>query len=248
MDEIKIESIDFFYEQKDYQILKNIDFTIKSGEFVAIIGPSGCGKTTLLKLIGGLLNPVEGNILIQSKSVQHAKENRFFSFVFQDSTLLPWRTVIDNIKLPQEITGCPTQDYEYLLKLVKLHEFKNKHPHQLSGGMKQRVAIARALSFNPKIMLMDEPFGALDDITREHLNIELLRIWQNIKNTIIFVTHSLPEAVFLADKVIALSKRPGTIKGIIDIKLPRPRKINIKYTPKFNKIVKNLRRYLDDEN
>jgi NitT/TauT family transport system ATP-binding protein len=244
--EIILENVDFSYNQ-NFKVLQDINLSVNNQEFVAILGPSGCGKTTLLKMIGGLFQPTSGKILIQNKPVQHAKKNKFFGFVFQDHTLLPWKTVIENIELPCKIIKYPTANCEDLLKLIKLQEFKNKYPHQLSGGMKQRVAIARALSFNPRIMLMDEPFGSLDDITREYLNIELLRIWQNIKNTVVFVTHSIPEAVFLADKVIVLSDRPGTIKKIIDIRLPRPRDINMKYTPEFNSLVKNIRGYLDYE-
>jgi len=247
-EEIRIEGLEFYYAEGETKVLQEVNFTIPSQEFIAIIGPSGCGKTTLLKLIGGLINPIKGRVLIKNTLASQAKKEKIFGFVFQDPTLLPWRSVTDNIKLPQEITRCPTQDYEQLLRLVRLYEFKDKHPHQLSGGMKQRVAIARALSFGPKIMLMDEPFGALDDLTREYLNMELLRIWQNVKNTIIFVTHSIPEAVFLADKVVVLSKKPGTVKEIIDIKLPRPRNIDIKYTPEFNNIIKKLREHLDHEN
>lgn len=244
--EMMLENVDFFHEQ-GFKVLQEINFSVKSQEFVAIVGPSGCGKTTLLKIIGGLFNPTKGNILIQNKPVQHAKKNKLFGFVFQDPILLPWKTVIENIEMPCKIIRHPMVNSEELLKLMKLHEFKNKYPYQLSGGMKQRVAIARALSFNPRIMLMDEPFGALDDLTREHLNLELLRIWQNVKNTIIFVTHNLSEAVFLADKVIVLSDRPATIKKIINVNLPRPRKLNMKYKPEFNKLVKNIRSCLDDK-
>lgn len=242
--EIILENVDFSYNQNS-KVLQDINLSVNNQEFVAILGPSGCGKTTLLKMIGGLFQPTNGRILIQNKPVHHAKKNKFFGFVFQDPTLLPWKTVIENIELPCKIINHPTANCEELLKLVKLYEFKNKYPNQLSGGMKQRVAIARALSFNPRIMLMDEPFGALDDITREYLNIELLRIWQSIKNTIVFVTHSIPEAVFLADKVIVLSDMPGTIKKIIDIKLDRSRDINMKYTPEFNMLVKKIRGCLD---
>lgn len=247
MEEIRLEGLDFSYKQDHIRVLQNINFNIRSQEFIAIIGPSGCGKTTLLKLIGGLFKPTKGKILFQNKPTYYARKKRLFGFVFQDPTLLPWRNVIENVKLPHEIIRHSTFDYEELLKLAKLYEFKDKYPYQLSGGMRQRVAIARALSFNPEIMLMDEPFGALDDITREYLNIELLRIWQNVKNTILFVTHSLQEAVFLADKVIVLSNRPGTIKKIVNIDLLRPRNLDIKYTSKFNKIVKDIKDYLNDE-
>lgn len=206
----------------DLQVLQDITFDVEEGEFVSIIGPSGCGKTTLLKIIGGLTDFSNGTLTIKNNTVKIAQRQREFGFVFQESVLLPWRNVLDNIMLPSEILGRHdnTEISSSLLKLVGLEKFKNFYPKELSGGMQQRVALARALSFEPSILLMDEPFGALDEITRDRLNLELLRIWKKESSTIssiIFVTHSVPESVFMSDKIVVLSTRPGKVQRVIDI-------------------------------
>lgn len=227
-------------------ILDNISFQIEKEEFVIIIGPSGCGKTTLLKIIGGLISPSSGNITIKSNSLDMAIKKHTFGFVFQNSVLLPWRTVLENIELPLEIIGgqIPFEKSKKLLELLELKEFGAYYPKALSGGMKQRVAIARALIFNPDILLMDEPFGALDELIRERLNLELLKIWEKTHKTIIFITHSLSEAVFLSNKIIVLSKRPAKIIDIKNINLPFPRKIEIKQSKEYLQYIIWLRNQL----
>jgi NitT/TauT family transport system ATP-binding protein len=193
-----------------------------------LIGPSGCGKSTLLRMVANLIEPTSGTILVHDKPASQARKDRDYGFVFQNATLYDWRTVIKNVELPLEIMKYSREQRQQrardMLKLVELTEFENQYPWQLSGGMQQRVSIARALAFEPQIMLMDEPFGALDEMTRERMNNELLRIWQRITNmTVIFVTHSISEAVYLSTKVVVMSPRPGRLAETIDINLPQPR-------------------------
>jgi len=233
-------------------VLDKISFNVEEGKFVSIIGPSGCGKTTLLKILGSLIKPTKGEVKVRNNDIKIALEKREFGFVFQNPVLLPWRTVLQNVQLPLEILGKKDSQKipKKLLKVVGLEGFENFYPNELSGGMQQRVAIARALTFEPSILLMDEPFGALDEITRNHMNLELLRMWEEEKTTIssiIFVTHSVPEAVFLSDKVIVLSKRPAKIEKIVDINLPRPRKIEMKYSKKYIKLIEWLRKILKED-
>lgn len=227
-------------------VLNDISFKVKEGEFVSVIGPSGCGKTTLLKIFGGLLSPSHGNIIVKDNSLDVAIKRRDFGFVFQNSVLLPWRTVLQNIELPLEIIGdqTPLAESEKLLELLGLKGFGEYYPKALSGGMKQRVAIARALVFNPDILLMDEPFSALDELTRERLNLELLKIWEQTHKTIIFVTHSISEAVFLSKRVIVLSERPAKIDEIKEIDLPFPRTIATKQTKEYFQHITWLRNQL----
>ncbi|RMF82653.1 MAG: ABC transporter ATP-binding protein [Chloroflexi bacterium] len=208
--------------------LDDIQLDIGRGEFISLIGPSGCGKSTLLRIIANLIEPTEGTVTVNGKSAEQARKDREYGFVFQSPTLYDWRTVIKNVELPLEIMKIPKQERRErareMLKLVELGDFEDKYPWQLSGGMQQRVSIARALAFEPHIMLMDEPFGALDEMTRERLNNELLDIWGQIEEmTVVFVTHSIPEAVYLSTRVVVLSPRPGRIAEIIDVDLPRPR-------------------------
>lgn len=209
------------------QALNGVDLEVPRGEFLSVLGPSGCGKSTLLRLIGGLLAPSKGAVLLGGRPPAQARREKAIGFVFQDPSLLPWRTVIENIALPLQINrrhGSPrTHSVEELLDLVGLTEFRHFYPGQLSGGMQQRVAIARALVFYPEILLMDEPLGALDEITRAQMRFELLRIWEVTRKTVIFVTHSLHEAILLSDRVAVMSPRPGKIRAIIAIDLPRPR-------------------------
>lgn len=223
----------------DTVALKDINLTIKNGEFVSIIGASGCGKSTFLRILGNLDKPTEGECKYQNG------KNEDLGFVFQDSVLLPWKTVRDNAKFPLVIKNKVTPESEKhlddLLSLAGLSDFKNALPRELSGGMKQRVSIVRALSYDAPLLLMDEPFGALDAITRDHLNIELLKIWQNTGKTIIFVTHSIEEAVFLSDRVVVMTPRPGKIKEIVDITLKRPREEKTKDTHEFQEYAKYLR-------
>lgn len=229
--------------------MDKISFDIAVGEFVSIIGPSGCGKTTLLKLLCGLVQSENGAVKIRDIPVNLALERRDLGFVFQKPVLLPWRNVLENVKLPLEILGARDSQNlpRELLKIVGLKGFEKYYPEELSGGMQQRVAIARALAFKPAILLMDEPFGALDEITRDNLNLELLRIWKEEKtaiSAIIFVTHSIPEAVFLSDKILVLSRRPAKIEKIVDVKLPRPRKIEMKNSKEYIELVECLRKML----
>jgi NitT/TauT family transport system ATP-binding protein len=217
--------------------LEGIDLTIGRGEFVSLIGPSGCGKSTLLRLIGDLVAPTHGEVIVNGKPADRARRDRDYGMVFQAPVLFEWRTVEDNVKLPLEIMGRSAADRtaraREMLDLVELGEFSKHYPYQLSGGMQQRVAIARALSFEPAILLMDEPFGALDEMTRERMNSEVLRIWERTGTTIVFVTHSIPEAVFLSSRVVVMSARPGRITDVVTIDLPRPRGEETRESPRY---------------
>jgi NitT/TauT family transport system ATP-binding protein len=229
--------------------LENINLNIEEGEFVSLIGPSGCGKSTLLRMIANLIDTTDGSITVNGKSAEQARKDREYGFVFQSPTLYDWRTVIKNVQLPLEIMKFPKEEQERraheMLKLVELGDFVNKYPWQLSGGMQQRVSIARALAFEPNILLMDEPFGALDEMTRERMNNELLRIWTSIpKMTVVFVTHSIAEAVYLSDRVVVLSPRPGRLAEIIDVKLPRPRGVETRDLDEFFHLTSQVRHAL----
>ena len=227
---VRIQGVDKVFTARDRGqtvALQGIDLDIMPGEFVSLIGPSGCGKSTLLRIIGDLVQPTRGEVLVNGKSAEQARRDRDYGVVFQSPVLFDWRSVEDNVKLPLEILGKPkawrTQRAKEMLDLVELGDFTRHMPYQLSGGMQQRVAIARALSFEPRILLMDEPFGALDEMTRERMNDEVLRIWEQTGTTIVFVTHSIPEAVYLSSRVVVMSARPGQITKIVDIDVPRPR-------------------------
>lgn len=229
------------------EALRGVNLTVHKGELVAVIGPSGCGKTTLLKLIGGLLEPSEGTIHIDGLTAIEARKTRKFGFVFQDPTLLPWRSVQANVQLPGEVfkDDSVKNRTQELIDLVGLTGFEKTLPHELSGGMKSRVAIARALTFNPDVLLMDEPFGDLDEITRDRMNFELLRVWRETGVTIVIVTHSIPEAVLVADRVVVLSELPGTVKEKIPISLKRPRSGSTRTKTEFMKKVELLRDKLE---
>ena len=232
------------------QALHGVTFSVRPREFVSLVGPSGCGKSTLLRLISDVLAPTAGSIRVVGTTPVAARKARAFGFVFQDPTLLAWRTSMQNVLLPLEISGGVRDGQaraEQLLDLVGLAGFERSYPWQLSGGMRQRVSIARALVTQPQILLMDEPFGALDEITRERLNAELLRIWQATGTTILFVTHSSPEAVFLSDRVVVLSARPGRVKLELPIDLPRPRDPAMKETVEFARYTAEQRRALAGE-
>ena len=228
--------------------LDGIDLAIGSGEFVSLIGPSGCGKSTLLRLIGDLTTATEGTIDVNGKPARRARLDRDYGMVFQAPVLMDWRTVAKNIELPLEIMGWRPADRTArsaeLLKLVELEGFESRHPWQLSGGMQQRVAIARALAFDPKLLLMDEPFGALDEMTRERMNLELMRIWGRTRTTVVFVTHSIPEAVFLSTRVVVMSARPGRIARVVDIDLAQPRTVDTRETERYFELVTVVREAL----
>ncbi len=218
--------------------LSKASFSVEGGEFICLVGPSGSGKTTLLRIVGGLLAATEGTVRIGGLTPEQARQEGMFSWVFQTPVLLPWRSVIENVKLPLEIRkGGESRDPRKLLELVGLKGFEDYRPGALSGGMQQRAALARALTFDPKVLLMDEPFAAVDEFTRGTLNVELLRLFDELEMTILFVTHSIAEAVFLADRVIVLSSRPGRVKAVVEVPLARPRAAEIRATKEFQEIV-----------
>ena len=228
--------------------LEGIDLVIRGGEFVSLIGPSGCGKSTLLRLIGDLTAPSSGSVSVNRKTSHEARLGREYGIVFQAPVLFDWRTVEDNVKLPLELTGMDRDQRQGrardLLELVELGDFMRHYPYQLSGGMQQRVAIARALALQPALLLMDEPFGALDEMTRERMNSEVLRIWQQTGTTIVFVTHSIPEAVFLSTRVAVMSARPGRITHLVDVDLPQPRNELTREEPRYFELVTEVREAL----
>jgi NitT/TauT family transport system ATP-binding protein len=230
------------------EALVGIDLTLAAGEFVSLIGPSGCGKSTLLRIVGDLTTPSSGAVTVNGKPAAQARRDRDYGMVFQSPILFDWRSVQRNVELPLEINGTPKADRirraaEHLA-LVELSDFAAHYPWQLSGGMQQRVAIARALSFEPALLLMDEPFGALDEMSRERLNLHLLRVWQKTGTTVVFVTHSIPEAVFLSTHVVVMSPRPGRIVDIIDVDLPQPRNDLTREDPRYFGLVTRVRESL----
>ncbi|MCB1328407.1 MAG: ABC transporter ATP-binding protein [Maritimibacter sp.] len=244
---IKSEGLDLTFETRDGPVhaLKGVDLEINRGEFVSFIGPSGCGKTTFLRVIAALEHPTGGTITVNGMTPDEARRSRAYGYVFQHAGLYPWRTIAGNIKLPLEIMGFPRPDMdkrvEDVLKLVDLDGFGGKFPWQLSGGMQQRASIARALAFDADILLMDEPFGALDEIVRDHLNEQLLELWARTEKTIGFVTHSIPEAVYLSTKIVVMSPRPGRITDVIVSTLPKERPLDIRDTPEFLKLAHRVR-------
>jgi NitT/TauT family transport system ATP-binding protein len=238
-------SMTFRAQGKLTMALSDVSLSVEPGEFISLLGPSGCGKSTLLRLIGDLLRPSAGTLTVKGKSPARARSDRDYGIVFQAPVLYDWRTVVKNVQLPLEIFKVRGPERASrtaeLLKLMGLQDFAGSYPWQLSGGMQQRVAIARALSFRPSILLMDEPFGALDEMTRERLNMELLNIWRQTGTTIVFVTHSIAEAIFLSTRVVVMTPRPGKIERIIAVDLPQPRDPRTRETPRFFEYVTEVR-------
>jgi len=229
--------------QGDLPALESVSLEVRGGEFVAIVGPSGCGKSTLLRILGGLLLPTAGAVYLDGQPL--SSPQRQVAYVFQNVNLLPWRTVLRNVLLPLEVAGTAGAEAmsraESVLTLVGLHGFADLYPRELSGGMAQRVAIARALVARPELLLLDEPFGSLDALSREQMNLELLRIWQARRVTAVMVTHDLQEAIFLADRVLVMSSRPGQIRAEIKVDLPRPRTLEVMYTEFFGALSRRVR-------
>ncbi|HXJ81881.1 MAG TPA: ABC transporter ATP-binding protein [Candidatus Methylomirabilis sp.] len=233
------------------EALRDVSLTVEAGEFVSIIGPSGCGKSTFLRVVGDLVEPATGRVRVNGKTPREARLHRDYGIVFQSPVLYEWRTALENVRLPLELAGRPRAEWEErpraLLRLVGLEAFRDHYPWQLSGGMQQRVSIARALALHPSILLMDEPFGALDEITRDRLNVELLRIWSESGATVLFVTHSIAEAVFLSSRVVVMTPRPGSIDRVVTIDLPRPRTDHIRAERHFFELVTTVRESLRED-
>ncbi|MCG7519602.1 ABC transporter ATP-binding protein [Ruegeria sp. Ofav3-42] len=255
---IEARQLDLTFQTNDGPIhaLKDVNLTVDKGDFVSFIGPSGCGKTTFLRCIAALETPTGGTLTVNGMTPDEARRNRAYGYVFQAAGLYPWRTIAKNIKLPLEIMGYSTAEQndrvKNVLELVDLEGFGGKFPWQLSGGMQQRASIARALAFDADILLMDEPFGALDEIVRDHLNEQLLALWARTEKTIGFVTHSIPEAVYLSTKIVVMSPRPGRITDVIDSPLPKERPLDIRDSPEFIEVAHRVREGLraghaDDE-
>jgi NitT/TauT family transport system ATP-binding protein len=245
--EIVLAGVSKTYRTRDGDVpsLRPLDFRINEGEFFVVVGPSGCGKSTLLKLISGLLAPTAGEITVSGEKVTRPHGN--VGIVFQNALLLPWRNILSNVMLPIDMKRLPREQYlpraKDLIKLVGLDGFEKKLPWQLSGGMQQRASICRALVHDPKIMLMDEPFGALDALTRERMNLELMTIQRETGKTVLLITHSIPEAVFLGDRVLVMTERPGAVAAVYDVPLPRPRSLDVMADPVFTGLVQRIRRH-----
>jgi NitT/TauT family transport system ATP-binding protein len=247
--ELRGVTVRFTTERGVTTALERIDLSIPHGGFLTLLGPSGCGKSTLLRVVSDLVPATSGEVRVLGTSAFAARARRDIGFVFQDASLLAWRTALENVQLPLEVGGGGkrrgVRDPRELLALVGLSGWEKSYPHELSGGMRQRVAIARALVNDPKLLLMDEPFGALDEITRDRLNEELLRIWENTGATILFVTHSIYEAAFLGQQVLLMAARPGRIREIVQVPLPNPRRIAMRETAQFVELAAHLRRVLE---
>ncbi len=247
---ISLQEVSVVFEARGRRVsaLSEATLDIAEGEFIALLGPTGCGKSTLLRIVSDLLRPSSGRLSVRGATAAEARRRNDFGFVFQEAALLPWRTALGNIQLPLEVVGYEIDKRasrcRELLDSMGLSNFGSSYPSELSGGMKQRVAIARALSWNPSILLMDEPFSALDEITKNQLQDELLRIWEREQKTILFVTHNISEAVYLADRVVVMSAHPGRIKQVIDVALPRRRGPDIRDTIEFVDQVRIARRAL----
>jgi len=248
---VRLAGVDMVFTTQDgarMAALEDINLSIAPGEFVSLIGPSGCGKSTLLRIVGDLIRPTAGTVEVNGKPAHRARLGREYGMVFQAPVLFDWRTVEANVRLPLELLGMNRRQREQrvhaMLDLVELGAFLRHYPHQLSGGMQQRVAIARALALEPALLLMDEPFGALDEMTRERLNAEVLRIWEQTRTTVLFVTHSIPEAVFLSSRVVVMSPRPGRLTKVIDIDLAQPRNEQTRESERYFELVTEVRESL----
>ena len=246
--EIAINNVSVVFKDNkgnDVKALDNVDFDIHKGEFISLLGPSGCGKTTLLRTIADLLEPTSGNVRVSGMTPKEIRLMQKFGIVFQSPVLFEWRTVKKNIELPLEIMGYSKKDRsdraDEMLEMVGLTKFANHYPQQLSGGMQQRVGIARALAILPDILLMDEPFSALDEFTREKLNDDVLSIWRKTNKTVLFVTHNISESVYMSDRICVLSPHPGRLSAIVDVNLPRPRVPDMRGTPEFAALVEKVR-------
>lgn len=246
--EIAINNVSVVFKDNqgnDIKALDNVDFDIEKGEFISLLGPSGCGKTTLLRTIADLLEPTSGNVRVSGMTPKEIRLMQKFGIVFQNPVLFEWRTVKKNIELPLEIMGYSKKDRsdraDEMLEMVGLTDFANHYPQQLSGGMQQRVGIARAFGIRPEILLMDEPFSALDEFTKEKLHLDLLRIWKKTNKTIVFVTHNIQEAVFLSNRICVLSPHPGRLSAVVDVDLPYPRNIEMRDTAHFGELVSKVR-------
>ena len=245
-------SVRFVSDRRIVTALDNISFSVQAGGFLCVLGPSGCGKSTLLRVVADLIDPSSGTLSVFGRTPRQARIDRALGFVFQDAALLPWRTALENVELPLEVggrrsllAGAPTP--RELLRLVGLEGWEASFPHELSGGMRQRVAIARALLGGPRLLLMDEPFGALDEITRDRLNEELRRIWLETRTTILFVTHSVYEAIYLGETVLVLAANPGRVRARVEVDLPPDRALSIRETEPFNRIAARTRGLLGSE-
>lgn len=239
----------FFTERRDVTAIKSLDLDVAQGEFLTLLGPSGCGKSTFLRVVADLQAPNRGRISVLSVAPQVARSHRDIGFVFQDAALLPWRTALQNVELPLQVGGGAARKGRRsaleLLDMVGLKERANAFPHEMSGGQRQRVSIARALVCDPKILLMDEPFGALDEITRDRLNEEIRRVWKDTGVTILFVTHSIHEAAFLGQRVLMLAANPGRVREVVPVDLPEDRTLDVRETPAFVQLTAHLRRVLE---
>ena len=248
--------VSFPYDGGELEVLKNLSLQVREGEFLSILGPSGCGKSTLLRVLGGLLGFKSGSVLVGAETPDEAKKHRAFGFVFQNPVLFSWRTVLENVLLPAEIFSAARNRNSFqervdwrgaaheMIDLVGLKGFENAYPGQLSGGMQSRVAIARVLSYQPDVLAMDEPFGDLDELTRNRMNSELIQLWESKRNTIVFVTHSIHEAIVLSDRVAVLSQRPSHVREMVEISLPRPREADIVSTASYMDSMRKLRHAL----
>lgn len=247
---IRARNLGLVFQTKDGSVeaLKDVNLDINHGDFVSLIGPSGCGKTTFLRIVASLDQPTSGEISVNGMTPEEARLERAYGYVFQAASLYPWRTIAGNVRLPLEVMGFDREEMKErvarVLNLVHLTGFENKFPWQLSGGMQQRASIARALSFDADILLMDEPFGALDEIVRDHLNEQLLDLWKRTEKTICFVTHSIPEAVYLSTKIVVMSNRPGKVVEVIESTLPRDRPLDIRDSSEFIEIAQRVRKGL----
>ena len=245
---VEVRNVTKTFAHGNVTALQDIELELHTREFVSLIGPSGCGKSTLLRVIGDLVQPTSGTVTVNGKSARQARNDRDYGIVFQDSVLFEWRTVAKNIALPLEMLGWDKtrrkNRVQEMMELVEIEGFGDHYPWQLSGGMQQRASIARAFAFEPALLLMDEPFGALDEMTRERLNLELLSIWERLQSTVVFVTHSISEAVFLSTRVVVMSPRPGRIAGVVPIDLPSPRSAETREDPRFFELVTEVRELL----